>query len=312
VGYLEIWFGSLSSIPRTQVRTKERPDIIELSSDFHTHCVKSTPTMCPHTIRNKPVYFLIYIIIIKSCIMQIKYKWDNLSQRQTIFERFKTERSRAWWLTPLIPALGRQRQADFWVRGQPGLQSEFQDSQGYTEKPCLEKTKTNKHTNKPSKQQQQTERNLAVWIPEMKQEFGGWGQIRNKRKSKDFDVRRENMRVRAICCKGQKWVISVAKKKTKWRIHLVNRELKFPSRALGCRAAKDPRRKMGNAEGVLKIASQIFTRAEAPTANRSIPCSIYIHETVRPSDRLGSVFPALTWDFTRPPMCESAGEVRPN
>jgi hypothetical protein len=43
---------------------------------------------------------------------------------------------------PLIPALGRQRQADFCVTGQPGLQSEFQDSQGYTEKPCLEnKTK---------------------------------------------------------------------------------------------------------------------------------------------------------------------------
>jgi hypothetical protein len=47
--------------------------------------------------------------------------------------------SRAWWRMPLIPALGRQRQADFWVRGQPGLQREFQDSQGYTEKPCLEK-----------------------------------------------------------------------------------------------------------------------------------------------------------------------------
>jgi hypothetical protein len=31
---------------------------------------------------------------------------------------------------------------NFWVRGQPGLQSEFQDSQDYTEKPCLEKTKT--------------------------------------------------------------------------------------------------------------------------------------------------------------------------
>jgi hypothetical protein len=26
---------------------------------------------------------------------------------------------------------------DFWVRDQPDLQSEFQDSQGYTEKPCL-------------------------------------------------------------------------------------------------------------------------------------------------------------------------------
>jgi hypothetical protein len=30
-----------------------------------------------------------------------------------------------WWHTPLIPALGRQRQVDFWVQGQPGLQSEF-------------------------------------------------------------------------------------------------------------------------------------------------------------------------------------------
>jgi hypothetical protein len=46
--------------------------------------------------------------------------------------------------TPLIPAPGRQRQADFCVRGQPGVQSEFQDSQGYTEKPCLEKTTTRK------------------------------------------------------------------------------------------------------------------------------------------------------------------------
>jgi hypothetical protein len=33
---------------------------------------------------------------------------------------------------------------DFWVQGQPGLQSEFQDSQYYTEKPCLEKTKQTK------------------------------------------------------------------------------------------------------------------------------------------------------------------------
>jgi hypothetical protein len=61
--------------------------------------------------------------------------------------------ARQWWRTPLIPALGRQRQADFWVRGQPGLQSEFQDSQGYIEKTCLKnKTKTkNKQTNKPKK-----------------------------------------------------------------------------------------------------------------------------------------------------------------
>jgi hypothetical protein len=46
---------------------------------------------------------------------------------------------------PLNPALGRQRQVDFRVQGQPGLQNEFQDSQGYTEKPCLKnKRKENK------------------------------------------------------------------------------------------------------------------------------------------------------------------------
>jgi hypothetical protein len=61
--------------------------------------------------------------------------WKNVNKM------FKICSSRAWWRTPLIPALGRQRQADFWVWGQPGLQSECQDSQGYTEKPCLEKQK---------------------------------------------------------------------------------------------------------------------------------------------------------------------------
>ena len=40
----------------------------------------------------------------------------------------------------------RQRQADFWVQGQPGLQSEFQDSQGYTEKSCLK----NQNQTKPN------------------------------------------------------------------------------------------------------------------------------------------------------------------
>jgi hypothetical protein len=39
----------------------------------------------------------------------------------------------------------RQRQADFWGRGQPSLQSEFQDSQGYTEKAYLEKKIIKQH-----------------------------------------------------------------------------------------------------------------------------------------------------------------------
>ena len=38
-------------------------------------------------------------------------------------------------------SLRRQRQMDLYVRGQPGLQSKFQDSQGCTEKPCLKKKK---------------------------------------------------------------------------------------------------------------------------------------------------------------------------
>jgi hypothetical protein len=56
------------------------------------------------------------------------------NNRLSLLKTLRT--SRAWWCMPLIPALGRQRQVNFWVQGQPGLQSEFQDSQGYTEKPC--------------------------------------------------------------------------------------------------------------------------------------------------------------------------------
>jgi hypothetical protein len=51
---------------------------------------------------------------------------------------------------PLISALGRQKQSDFWVPGQPGLQSEFQESHDYTVKPCLK----NKQTNKQQKAKQ--------------------------------------------------------------------------------------------------------------------------------------------------------------
>jgi hypothetical protein len=39
------------------------------------------------------------------------------------------------------PSTWEAEQVDFWVQGQPGLQSEFQDNQDYKEKPCLEKPK---------------------------------------------------------------------------------------------------------------------------------------------------------------------------
>ena len=48
-----------------------------------------------------------------------------------------------------------KRQTDLWVHDQPGLQSEFQDSQGYTEKPCLEKPKSNQLTKHTTKKQTQ-------------------------------------------------------------------------------------------------------------------------------------------------------------
>jgi hypothetical protein len=79
--------------------------------------------------------------------------WKDVTfQGQNCVQHRNGDPRQAWWRTPLIPALGRQRQADFWVRGQPGLQSEFQDSQGYTEKPCLEKPKKKKKKKKKKKE----------------------------------------------------------------------------------------------------------------------------------------------------------------
>ena len=66
--------------------------------------------------------------------------------------------ARQWWCTPVILALGRQRQADFWVQGQPDLQSEFQASQGYTEKPCLKKKKKRKEEEKEKEEEEEKEK----------------------------------------------------------------------------------------------------------------------------------------------------------
>ena len=49
------------------------------------------------------------------------------------------------------PSTGEAEAGRFWVRGQPGLKSEFQDSQGYAAKPCLEKR------NKQNKQKKELE-----------------------------------------------------------------------------------------------------------------------------------------------------------
>lgn len=45
----------------------------------------------------------------------------------------KQQTAKQWWHIPLISPLGRQRQVNLGVQGQPGLQGEFKDSPGYTE-----------------------------------------------------------------------------------------------------------------------------------------------------------------------------------
>ena len=56
----------------------------------------------------------------------------------------------------LIPALGRQREAGRFLSSRPGgLQSEFQFSQGYTEKPCLEKPKKNQTKKRKKKKKKE-------------------------------------------------------------------------------------------------------------------------------------------------------------
>jgi hypothetical protein len=95
---------------------------------------------CPaHWSRNNPIW-----------------KWLGTHSWRDSVGKKKKMGARRWWRMPLIPALGKQRQVDFWVWGQPDLQNKFQDSQGYTEKPCLggkKKTKqTNKQKNQPNKQ----------------------------------------------------------------------------------------------------------------------------------------------------------------
>jgi hypothetical protein len=61
--------------------------------------------------------------------------------------------ARCWWHTPLIPALGRHRQANFWVQGQPGIQSEFQIARDIQRNPVLKNKQTNKQTNTQQQEQ---------------------------------------------------------------------------------------------------------------------------------------------------------------
>jgi hypothetical protein len=89
----------------------------------------------PHCRRREPTP---YTLLSSACFTSRQHIPHT---KEIIKMVLKSKACWVWWRTPLTSALGRQRQVNFWVRGQPGLQSEFQDSQGYTEKPCLENQK---------------------------------------------------------------------------------------------------------------------------------------------------------------------------
>ena len=52
------------------------------------------------------------------------------------------------------PSTWEAEAGTFWVEGQPGLESEFQDSQGYTERSCFNKTNKQNNNNNKKKQRE--------------------------------------------------------------------------------------------------------------------------------------------------------------
>ena len=82
------------------------------------------------------------MLIILVAIVTVNYLCALKHQAVVVHARIGQNRNFCQY-TPLIPALGRQRQrqSDLYESGQLVLQSVFQDCQGYTEKPCLKQTK---------------------------------------------------------------------------------------------------------------------------------------------------------------------------
>jgi hypothetical protein len=75
------------------------------------------------------VYMYIHVYVYSMCVcicMDIHTHTHTYILVQTILVASISDKRHSstgrWCRIPLIPALGRQRQADFWVQGQPGLQ----------------------------------------------------------------------------------------------------------------------------------------------------------------------------------------------
>jgi hypothetical protein len=133
----KLFFIHIKWMPESQHLTSKQAD----ASRTHPACALFHPTLqlCSGNYQHTPP--LPALGSANASVILLYLNFNNFNSAYALPSLdgsvFKSTDCQAWWRTPLIPVLGRQRQADFWVRGQP-LQSEFQDSQGYTEKPCLE------------------------------------------------------------------------------------------------------------------------------------------------------------------------------
>lgn len=87
------------------------------------------------------VYVYIYVIFYMNILILVKSGLNKNKQQ-----------ARQWWLKPLISALVRQ--SDLGVRGQPGLQIEFQGSQRYRE--ILSKKRKKEKKKKPNNNNKKT------------------------------------------------------------------------------------------------------------------------------------------------------------
>jgi hypothetical protein len=142
---------------------------------------------------------------------------------------------------PLIPALGRQRQVDFWVQGQPGLQSEFQDSQGFIEKPCLEKQKQNNNNKKGNSVVSDQDRTFRVELVEGKVDWcwsrgamGKW--CRSQERAVEWELRGQDSRrgIRRCCGNLTTVLLTLPSKQGRFLYSMSSVPPSFPVRSYWC------------------------------------------------------------------------------
>jgi hypothetical protein len=98
---------------------------------FCLHCVPQTPGWCT-SVSTSSKWFVFRgtlesVVVSERRRTTLPVPFSHQLKRENLdtLAIEKNTSRRAWWRTTLIPTLGRQRQADFRVWDQPGLQSEF-------------------------------------------------------------------------------------------------------------------------------------------------------------------------------------------